>query len=120
VLVCVSQVCHKGVARGESGDNGTGRTGVASHVCTLPLIEISDVIYLDYVEEARRLCRVLREEEAVDLIVALSHMSVPNDIHPGSHVPEIDIISGAHDHHYEVTPSDPHGTLVGKSGTVFR
>jgi 5'-nucleotidase len=56
----------------------------------------------------------------VDLIVALTHMRMQNDINLGSQVPEIDIILGHHDHHYEVTPSDPHGTLVGKSGTDYR
>jgi 5'-nucleotidase len=52
--------------------------------------------------------------------VALTHMRMQNDINLGSQVPEIDIILGHHDHHYEVTPSDPHGTLVGKSGTDYR
>jgi 2',3'-cyclic-nucleotide 2'-phosphodiesterase (5'-nucleotidase family) len=60
---------------------------------------------------------VLREEEAVDLIVAPTHMRVPNDIQLGSQVPKMDIVLDGHDHHYEVTPSDPHGTLVVKSVT---
>jgi 2',3'-cyclic-nucleotide 2'-phosphodiesterase (5'-nucleotidase family) len=89
------------VARGESGDKGTGRTGVTSHVCTLTLTDISDVIYLDYVEKARRLCKVLREEDAVDLLVALTHT---DNTHLGSRVPDIDNVLGGHDHHYNVTP----------------
>lgn len=87
---------------------------------TLPLIDLQDVIYIDFVEEARRLCKILREDEEVDLVVALTHMRVPNDMHLGAQVPEIDIILGGHDHHYEVTPAEPHGTLVVKSGTDFR
>ena len=79
---------------------------------TLPLIELKDVIYLDYVEEARRLCRVLREEEQVDLVIALTHMRVPNDMHLAAEVPGIDLVLGGHDHHYEVIPSAPNGTLV--------
>jgi hypothetical protein len=62
---------------------------------------------------------VLREDEAVDLIVALTHMRVPNDIQRGSQVLKMDIVLDGHDHHYEVTPSDPHGTLVVKSVTDF-
>lgn len=89
-------------------------------LATLPLIEVDDVIYIDYVEEARRVCRVLREEEQVDLVVALTHMRVPNDMHLAAEVPELDLVLGGHDHHYEVTPSEPHGTLVVKSGTDFR
>jgi 5'-nucleotidase len=89
-------------------------------LATLPLIEVEDVIYIDFVQEARRLCKVLREEEEVDLVVALTHMRVPNDMVLGAEVPEIDLILGGHDHHYEVTPAEPHGTLVVKSGTDFR
>jgi hypothetical protein len=47
-------------------------------------------------------------------------MRMQKDINLGSQVPEIDIVSGHHDHHYEVKPSDPHGTLAGKSGTDNR
>lgn len=87
---------------------------------TLPLIDLEDLIYLDYVEEARRICRVLREEEQVDLVVALTHMRVPNDMHLAAEVPGIDLVLGGHDHHYEVMTSEPNGTLVVKSGTDFR
>ena len=89
-------------------------------LATLPLIEDKDVIYLDYIEEARRLCKVLREDEGAHLVVALTHMRVPNDLHLGAQVPGLDLILGGHDHHYEVTASEPHGTLVVKSGTDFR
>ena len=30
------------------------------------------------------------------------------------------LVLGGHDHHYEITRSEPHGTLVFKSGTDFR
>jgi len=32
----------------------------------------------------------------------------------------LQLILGGHDHHYEITRSEPHGTLVFKSGTDFR
>ena len=32
----------------------------------------------------------------------------------------VQLILGGHDHHYEITRSEPHGTLVFKSGTDFR
>jgi hypothetical protein len=87
---------------------------------TLPLIDASDVIYLDYAQEAQRLCKVLRQEEKVDLVIALTHMRVPNDLKLGEQVSDIDIILGGHDHHYEVTPCHPNKTLMVKSGTDFR
>ena len=36
-----------------------------------------------------------------DLIVALTHMRVPNDVRLAKEVPEIHLILGGHDHHYE-------------------
>ena len=35
-------------------------------------------------------------------------------------LPGLQLVLGGHDHHYEITPSRPHGTLVFKSGTDFR
>ena len=36
------------------------------------------------------------------------------------YLPVLQLVLGGHDHHYEITPSRPHGTLVFKSGTDFR
>ena len=39
--------------------------------------------------------------QGCDLIVALTHMRVPNDVRLAEAVPEIHLILGGHDHHYE-------------------
>lgn len=49
----------------------------------------------------------------------LAHVLLaPN--HPIAHPLQLQLILGGHDHHYEITRSEPHGTLVFKSGTDFR
>lgn len=40
-----------------------------------------------------------------ELVVALTHMRVPNDIKLVQSVPEIDAVLGGHDHHVQVWPS---------------
>ncbi len=39
--------------------------------------------------------------QGCDLIVALTHMRVPNDLRLAREVPELHMILGGHDHHYE-------------------
>jgi hypothetical protein len=60
------------------------------------------------------------QEAGVDVVVALTHMRVPNDIQLLEEVPEIDVVLGGHDHHYLVQHVQPHGNLLVKSGTDFR
>jgi 2',3'-cyclic-nucleotide 2'-phosphodiesterase (5'-nucleotidase family) len=60
-----------------------------------------------------------RQAEGAELLVALTHMRVPNDLRLGAEVPEFDLILGGHDHHHEVQQLDS-GALYVKSGTDFR
>ena len=59
----------------------------------------------------------LKEEKNCDLIVALTHMRIPNERHLAQEVPEIDIILGGHDHLYHVELINEVFFL--KSGTDF-
>mmetsp|Transcript_82483 Transcript_82483/g.229958 ORF Transcript_82483/g.229958 Transcript_82483/m.229958 type:complete len:1740 (-) Transcript_82483:51-5270(-) len=86
---------------------------------TLHTLEPSDVVFEDFCDCARRLGRQLREDGA-DVVIALTHMRVPNDELLANEVAELDLILGGHDHHYDVKPVGPHGTYVLKSGTDFR
>lgn len=86
---------------------------------TLHSFEPEDLVYEDFCPCARRLARQLREEGA-ELVLALTHMRQPNDELLAQEVPEVDLILGGHDHHYEVGPVGPHGTYLLKSGTDFR
>ncbi|KAI3436153.1 hypothetical protein D9Q98_002210 [Chlorella vulgaris] len=86
---------------------------------TIPSIEESDIKFLDFCKEGRQLAGELAEQGA-DLIVALTHMRTPNDLLLAAGVPEIQMVLGGHDHHFEITQTKPHGTHVFKSGTDFR
>jgi len=87
---------------------------------TIPSIEADkDIVFLDFVEEGRRLAAELKSQGA-EIIIALTHMRHPNDVALASQVPEIQLILGGHDHDYFVESVAPHGTMIFKSGTDFR
>lgn len=87
---------------------------------TIPSIDCrKDIIYLDFVQEGRRLAQELHTS-GVDLVIAMTHMRGPNDEILAAEVPEIQIVLGGHDHDYVVTQSIPYGTMIIKSGTDFR
>ena len=81
---------------------------------------VQDVTYLDFIDEGRRLAQQLRSD-GCQLIVALTHMRMPNDRLLRDGVPEIDLVLGGHDHHVEVC-NGTGGDLsyIIKSGTDFR
>jgi 5'-nucleotidase len=87
---------------------------------TLATIDPSEVDYEDFCPCGRRLAKMLKEKQGAELVIAITHMRVPNDELLAHEAPEIDIILGGHDHHYDVKPVGPYGTYVLKSGTDFR
>lgn len=86
---------------------------------TLHTVEPEGVLYEHFVPCGRRIAGELREAGA-ELVIALTHMRVPNDELLADEVEEIDLILGGHDHHYDVKPVGKFGTYVLKSGTDFR
>lgn len=94
--------------------------GLVEHewLATLASIEVGDVTYIDFVEEGRRLEPLLRQA-GCDVVVALTHMRVPNDQRLGREVPGIDIILGGHDHHYEVRWARLRLARVRRVGVMF-
>lgn len=87
---------------------------------TLATIDPDDVEYEDFCPCARRLATQLKTQQGAEIVIALTHMRVPNDELLAHEIAEVDIILGGHDHHYDVKPVGPHGTYVLKSGTDFR
>lgn len=88
---------------------------------TLSTIEEEDIDYEDFVTCARRLSPRLRQQHGVHVVIALTHMRLPNDerlAHEAGDV--IDLVLGGHDHDYEVRCVEPHKVWVIKSGTDFR
>ncbi|KAI9281605.1 Metallo-dependent phosphatase-like protein [Sporodiniella umbellata] len=68
-----------------------------------------ELSYHDFVQVAKDLSRELRDPEGphrVDLIIALTHMRVPNDFQLAEACQEeVDLILGGHDHFYYVSRS---------------
>lgn len=95
---------------------------------TLPCVEEEDIVVKPFVEEARRQARALREEEGVDVVIALTHMRLPNDrILAKEAGKDIDVVLGGHDHDAVYEPGageakegQPRVAPVIKSGTDFR
>lgn len=46
------------------------------------------------------------QAEGAEVVIALTHMRVPNDRKLLKEVADIDVVLGGHDHHYEVRPTD--------------
>jgi 5'-nucleotidase len=86
-------------------------------IATLATLDPEDLIYLDFVNEGRRIAQDLRDQGA-DCVIALTHMRWPNDVKLAENVDEIDIILGGHDHDFGAKTVN--GKLVLKSGTDFR
>lgn len=63
----------------------------------------SDYHYLDFIESAKTLSFELRKVHKVDVVIALTHMRLPNDeLLAMACSEEIDLILGGHDHFYHV------------------
>lgn len=84
---------------------------------TLPTIDPQEVTYIDFVKAGNQLADEL-QNEGCEIIIALTHMRTPNDIHLAERCPKIDLILGGHDHVFEVQTIN--GIPVIKSGTDFR
>lgn len=74
---------------------------------TLPHFSVDEIVYTDYVMiKGKELAGFLRDEEGVDLVIALTHMRDENDHRLAKEVPEIDLLLGGHDHHHHVLEMD--------------
>lgn len=114
----------------ERGGLSVGLIGLVEPewAATLPCVEEEDIVVRPFVEEGRRLARELRAgvdgEPPCDVIIALTHMRLPNDrklaLEAGG---DIDLVLGGHDHDAAYEPGSSNGTRVApvvKSGTDFR
>ncbi len=86
---------------------------------TLNDIKAEDIIVKDFLEVGNALSLQLREAGA-EIVIALTHMRLPNDIMLAEKCPHIDLILGGHDHDV-VNVASSHGrNRVVKSGCDFR
>eukprot|EP01017_Pseudomicrothorax_dubius_P040147 TRINITY_DN6243_c0_g1_i3.p1 TRINITY_DN6243_c0_g1~~TRINITY_DN6243_c0_g1_i3.p1 ORF type:complete len:534 (+),score=93.50 TRINITY_DN6243_c0_g1_i3:119-1720(+) len=85
---------------------------------TLITIDDHEVLYYDFIEVAREWTQRLKREHQCDLVIALTHMRVPNDQKLAREVPELDLILGGHDHIIHIEQIGD--VLFVKSGSDFR
>lgn len=65
---------------------------------TLATVSTDHIRYESFVDVGRKLARLLRTEQKVDFVIALTHMRVPNDELLAKSVPELDLILGGHEY----------------------
>ena len=80
-------------------------------------LEEDDFIFEDFIKSGRKWCKKLREE-GCEIVIALTHMRMPNDKKLAQKVPDLDIILGGHDHCSAAL--NINDILLCKSGTDFR
>jgi len=73
--------------------------------------------YIDFVRFAKYQCSVLRNEHRCDLVIALSHMRIPNNRRLAKEVGDLDFILAGHDH--IVFTEVVNGVRILISGTNF-
>ncbi|KAL5466915.1 hypothetical protein EMCRGX_G031077, partial [Ephydatia muelleri] len=84
---------------------------------TLANLGQEDVVFTDFVDVALELVKELKQQ-GCQLLIALTHMRIPNDVRLAKEVQELDLVLGGHDHHYEKRQVGR--TIVLKSGSDFR
>lgn len=80
------------------------RVGVAGIACNIvdkamPPEFSEGVYFTNGLEELPEIVRILRNQEKVDLVVMLSHLGLPQDMHLLEKVPGVDVALSAHTHH---------------------
>ncbi|KAI8909843.1 2,3-cyclic-nucleotide 2-phosphodiesterase [Gorgonomyces haynaldii] len=71
---------------------------------------------MDPVTRAKEIIASVKAKQKIDIIVALTHMRMPDDLLLQRECPEIDWILGGHDHHMHLSQDQP---WIVKSGSDF-
>ena len=77
-----------------------------------------EIFYMDFIASASVHAANLKKD-GCDIVIALTHMRLSNDVILARNVPEIDLILGGQDHMYETMVDEKTGVFVVKSGTDF-
>lgn len=86
-------------------------------IVTLCCLDVEDIIFEDFVSSAQRLARRLKDEDSCDMVIAMTHMRLPNDRRLAKLCQDVDMILGGHDHLFAVEKHKE--VLVVKSGSDF-
>ena len=77
----------------------------------------NEVIPTDPIEVAKSMVKKLREEEKVDIVIALTHVGTPLDREIAKQVPGIDLILGGHTH--DIVFEKVGDTIIAHAGSVL-
>ncbi|MDX9863517.1 MAG: bifunctional metallophosphatase/5'-nucleotidase [Anaerolineaceae bacterium] len=96
-----------------------GVIGIASNIVdkTMPPHFSEGIFFTNGEEELPEIIHTLREEENADLVVLLSHLGFPQDMHLLEKVPGVDVDLSAHTHHRLEQVVRQGSTLVVQSGS---
>ena len=94
--------------------------GVAEYgwMASLNCVDTEEIIFEDYLHCCNRLSDMFRNDYMCDLVIALTHMRVPNDERLTKEALGVDLVLGGHDHIYKAELLNK--TLMLKSGTDFK
>ncbi len=87
---------------------------------------MSEVTFTDKIEQAKRVVKILKEEEGVDFILCLSHSGTKEDSKESEDellakaVPEINFIISGHSHTTFLEPKIVGNTIIGSAGSYGR
>lgn len=83
---------------------------------TMPPAFSEGLTFILGVNELQQHIDILRHQEHANLIVVLSHMGLPLDVHLASQVSSIDVLLSAHTHDRVTSPIVQNGTIIVQSG----
>eukprot|EP00818_Percolomonas_sp_WS_P009697 CAMPEP_0117445288 /NCGR_PEP_ID=MMETSP0759-20121206/5713_1 /TAXON_ID=63605 /ORGANISM="Percolomonas cosmopolitus, Strain WS" /LENGTH=595 /DNA_ID=CAMNT_0005237449 /DNA_START=9 /DNA_END=1796 /DNA_ORIENTATION=- len=73
------------------------------------------IFFVDVIETSKKMVKELKEKWKCDVLIALTHLSMSQDVELAKAVPEIDVILGGHDHSPQTWKVGR--TLVHKAGS---
>jgi sulfur-oxidizing protein SoxB len=102
----------------EAGGLSIGIIGIAATIVdkTMPPSFSEGVYFTLGREELPGTIALLREEERVDLVVAISHLGFPQEVQLATEVAGIDVLLSAHTHNRLYRPAVVHDTVIIQSG----
>ncbi|HET9494670.1 MAG TPA: bifunctional metallophosphatase/5'-nucleotidase [Chloroflexia bacterium] len=103
----------------EVGGLRVGLIGIANNTVdkTMPPSFSEGLRFTSGREELPGLVSMLRGEQRVDLVVLLSHLGFPQDMHLVSEVPGVDVVLSSHTHNRLHRPAVQGSTIVIQSGS---
>merc|ERR1711892_250773 len=85
------------------------KVGIVGYVTTSTVYNFPDreVEFTEEIQAVSKEARRLKEEQGVEVIIALGHSGYEIDIQLAQNIPELDLVVGGHSHTFLYTKKDP-------------